>query len=79
MISKAREELRNAARATRKADGHMALRNWLLHLAEEKKEALLANRGQAADEMRGFVKILRTALKDIDAEETPRQRSNPYA
>lgn len=74
-----RDELRDRARALRITDGHLALRDYLLFLAEEKKEALLTNRGQAADEMRGYIKILRGALRDLEADETPRKRSNPYA
>ena len=74
-----RDELRKRARATKTTDGHAALRDYLLFLAEEKKEALLINRGQAADEMRGYIKILRGALREIDAEQAPRERSNVYA
>lgn len=67
-------EHRDRARLHCRSDGFVALRDYLLAKADEAREGLLVNRGHAADEMRGFVKLLRTALRHVDADE--RRRPN---
>ena len=72
-------EKRDLARLHSRSDGFVALREYLLAKCEDLKESILVNRGHAADEARGFVKHLRSALRTVDAEDKARTKTNPYA
>jgi hypothetical protein len=73
------QEKRDAARLHCRSEGFLALRDYLLFRAEEMKESLLVNRGHAADECRGYVRHLRNALRNVDADEKKRTKTSPYA
>ena len=75
----AKEDLRRKTKAHRNDESQKILREYILCLIEDQKEKLVNTRGEAADECRGFIKVARVLLKDIEADVGETTRTNPYA